>query len=89
MRSKFTWRNRLGCPAPPGEMSPSVYPESQKTFIFNIGIKNRVTMWRHLSIVHPLRIPIPMCKIEFWFSKKMCRKLLLRPIKICTFAIFT
>jgi hypothetical protein len=40
----------------------SVCLEYQNTQNFNVGIKIRVSTWSFLSFVHPLRIPIPMCK---------------------------
>ncbi len=33
-----------------------------KNVVSNVGIKKRVSTWSHLSVVRPLRIPIPLCK---------------------------
>jgi hypothetical protein len=57
-------------PAHTGLISPSVClsvclsvcNEYQNTWIFNIGIKIRVSKWSFLPFVRPLQIPIPMCK---------------------------
>ncbi len=38
-------------------------------------MKIRVSTWSFLSVVHPLRIPIPMYKKKiFGFNKKICTK---------------
>jgi hypothetical protein len=57
--------------SPPGLMSPPIRPsvclsirpsvclEYQNTQIFKVGNKIRVSRWSHLSILRPLKIPIP------------------------------
>jgi hypothetical protein len=34
-------------------------------------------MWSFLSVVHPLRIPIPMCEKKIWVQQEICTKLLI------------
>jgi hypothetical protein len=36
--------------------------EYENAYILNVGIKIRVSTWSFLSIVRPLRLPIPMCE---------------------------
>jgi hypothetical protein len=36
----------------------------------NIGIKIRVSTWWFLSVVHPLKIPIPMCEKKIRVQQK-------------------
>jgi hypothetical protein len=44
---------------------PSVRLEYQKTYyIFNVGIKIRVSTWSHLSIVRLLQMPIPTYDLD-------------------------
>ncbi len=83
IRYWFTWRNWLGYPAHTGlislsvrlSVSPSVCLEYEKTWILNEGIKIRVSTWSFLSIVHPLRITIPMCEKKIWVQQENSYKI--------------
>jgi hypothetical protein len=47
---------------------------------FHVGMKIRVSTWSFLSVVHPLRIPIPMYKKKILgFNKKILTKLAFPP----------
>jgi hypothetical protein len=65
----LTWMNVV-TKSPPRLMSPLVCPEYQNTQIFDVGIKIRVSIWNFLSVVDPLRIPIPMCKKKIWVQQE-------------------
>jgi hypothetical protein len=60
----------VGYPAPPGVLPLSISPEYKKMQIFNEGIKIGVSMWSHLYVIHPLQIPIPMCKKKTWVEQE-------------------
>ncbi len=47
-------------------ISFSVCPEYQNTKIFHVGSKIRVSTWSHLSVIPPLRIPIPTSNLVFY-----------------------
>jgi hypothetical protein len=44
---------------------PSVMNTKTRRF-FHVGIKIKISTWSHLSVVPPLRIPIPMCNLVFY-----------------------
>ncbi len=37
---------------------------------FNVGIKIRVSTWSFLSVIHPIRMPIPMCEKKIWVQQE-------------------
>ncbi len=88
----LTWRNQLGYPAHTGLMSPSIC-SIWKHVEFHVGIKFRVSMWSFLSIVHPLRTPIPMCKKKVWVQEgnlyKMTYCLPVLPTKFLHYVPYT
>ncbi len=60
----------------------------ENTLNFHIGIKIRVSTWSFLSVVHPLRIPIPMYEKKVWVQHKNLYKitycLRVLPMNFCT-----
>jgi hypothetical protein len=51
-------------------ISDSVCPIYENTLNFHVGIKIRVSTWSFLSVVHPLRIPIPMYEKKVWIQQE-------------------
>jgi hypothetical protein len=47
----------------------------ENTSNFHIGIKIRVSKWSFLSIVHPLKIPIPMYEKKVWIQHENSYKI--------------
>ncbi len=78
MCSKCTWSwiNLSFC------LSIRLSVQNTKKCRFFTGIKIRVSTWSHLSIVCPLRIPIPICKKKIWVQQEICRNYLLFIVRV-------
>ncbi len=44
--------------------------EYENTLNFHIGLKIRVSMWRFLSVLHPLQVPIPVYEKKIWIEQE-------------------
>jgi hypothetical protein len=45
-------------------------PPEHAQWVFNVGIKIRVSTWSHLFIVRPLQIPFPIREKKIWVQQE-------------------